>query len=93
MAAAVDDFASTVYPGVGLSAPAYNAAVVTPSDTVDLTDVSRSIYVGGAGNITLVTAGGQTVLFSAIPAGTVLNIRASRIKATATTATLIVAMW
>lgn len=76
----------------GFAAPF--AAVVTPSDTVDLAFVSRALYVGGAGNITVIMAGdGSTVLFSAVPAGLVLPIRVNRVKATGTTATLIVAMW
>lgn len=71
-----------------------NAAVVTPSDTLDLATSARALYVGGAGNVTLDTVGGQAaVLVSAIPAGTVLPIRAQRVRATGTNATLIVALW
>lgn len=73
--------------------PMGHAAVVTPSDTVDMTHVSRRLYVGGTGTITLITAGGETVLFSAVPVATQLPIQATRVKVTGTTATLIIEMW
>ena len=68
--------------------PATGHAAVTPSDTVDLATPSRAIYIGGAGNI-VVTVGGADVTY-AVAAGTTLNVVASRIKATSTTATGIV---
>jgi hypothetical protein len=73
--------------------PPTSAAVVTPSDTVDLPSVSTAFYIGGAGNLTVMMVEGMTVTFTAIPVGTQLRIRASRVMATGTTATLIIAMW
>ena len=70
-----------------------NALVVTPSDTISLAMPTRSIYIGGAGNLSVLMAGGQTTLFSALPVGTILPVSCLRINATNTTATLIVAMW
>lgn len=67
------------------------AVVVTPSDSVDL-DRDSTLYIGGTGNISVITAGGDTVLFSAIPAGTFLPVLVSRVRSTTTTATLIVAL-
>jgi hypothetical protein len=75
-----------------LSEPGANAASITPNDTADISFVSRFIYVGGAGNLTVVI-GGQTITFEAVPAGTLLPVRASRIMATGTSATFLVAMW
>ena len=69
------------------------AAAITTSDTVSLTGITRAVYVGGAGNITAIMSNGDTVLFSAVPVGTVLPIRCTRINATATTATLLIAMY
>jgi hypothetical protein len=66
------------------------AVEVTPSDTESLTFVSKRLFVGGAGNVTLVTAGGQTVEYAAVPAGAYLNVRATQVMATGTTATNIV---
>lgn len=73
--------------------PMTNAIVVTPSDSANLSVPTKSIYVGGTGALSVVMAGGQTTLFSALPVGTQLPISVVRINATGTTATLIVAMW
>ena len=89
MAAAVDQYAGIT---AGLSGNASSAVAVTPSDTTDLTYVSRWLFVGGAGNVTCIMADGTTVLFTGILAGTLLPIRCSRVKATGTTATLMVAL-
>jgi hypothetical protein len=77
----------------GLSSPFEHGAAVTPSDSVDLTQVTRALYVGGAGDVTLITAGGDTALFKAVPVGTTLNVRAARVTATGTTATNLLALW
>jgi hypothetical protein len=73
--------------------PASNAAAVTPNDSTDLTYTSRALFVGGAGNLAVVMAGGQTVTFTGVTAGALLPIRASRVMSTNTTATSIVAVW
>jgi hypothetical protein len=73
--------------------PASNAAAVTPNDSTDLTYTSRAIFVGGAGNIAVTMAGGQSVTFTGIIAGALLPIRVSRILSTGTTATNIMAIW
>ena len=70
-----------------------HAAAITPSDTVDLSAPCNAIYVGGAGALTVITVGGETVAFPAVPAGAIIPIRATRIKATGTVATNLVAMW
>jgi hypothetical protein len=72
--------------------PASTAKVVTPSDTTTIGGC-RGLYVGGAGNLTLDFADGATnIVFSGIPAGTVLPVAPFRVKA-ATTATSIVALY
>jgi hypothetical protein len=73
-------------------APATRAVPVTPNDGTDLTYNAKALWVGGAGNINLDTIGGDTILISGIPAGTVLPIQARRVRSTNTTATLIVAL-
>lgn len=76
-----------------LTAPARDADLVVPNDTVDLPALPRAVYVGGAGSLAVVMAGGQTVTFHGLAAGAILPIRASQILATGTTAGDIVAMW
>jgi len=77
----------------GLDAPAHHAAAVTPHDSNDLTNDARGLYVGGDGNIVLITTGGNEVTFSNAKAGSILPIRTARVKATGTTATNLVALW
>ena len=72
--------------------PAGWAEAVTPSDTVDLAYTSRGIYVGVTGNVALITEEGNTVTFTAVPAGTTLAVKATRILATGTTATSLLAL-
>lgn len=81
-------------PGVSSNdGAASNAVAVTPSDSVNLTNPSRSLYIGGAGNVTVVTVGGQTITFPSVPAGSLLPIQVSRVNATLTTATNIISLW
>lgn len=77
----------------GLDSPVENAAAVTPDNDNDLDTVTRALWVGGSGNISLDTVGGDTVTISGISAGTLLPIRVARVRSTSTTATNIVALW
>lgn len=86
---AVDDFA-TIQPS--FQSPLTAGASVTPSDSTDLTDVTRAVYVGVAGDLTVVINGGNLTI-SGVTAGSLLPIRVSRILATGTTATKITAFW
>jgi hypothetical protein len=75
-----------------LNSPASNAATVTPS-TSPLSYTTRGLWVGGAGDVNVTMAGGGNVVFSGVPAGTLLPIRVTHVLATSTTATLIDALW
>lgn len=72
-----------------------NAVAVTPSDTNTYSS-PVSIYVGGAGNVSIVPwdsgPGGAAVVFVAPPVGTVIPCRAIIVTATNTTATNLVAI-
>lgn len=72
--------------------PASNAAVLTKSD-VTVISPTRALYIGGTGNANVRMVGGQTVLFSSLPVGTILPIAIDQLLETSTTATLVVAMW
>lgn len=78
------------------------AAAVTPSNTVDIPSVSTQdgtgnngcvLYVGGFGDVRVLTAGGDDVTFVGINGGTFVPVQVLRVFATNTTATDIVAMW
>lgn len=58
---------------------------VTPSDSTTLSNV-RGIWVGGAGNVVVTTAGGDVTL-NGVTAGTLIPVKATKVKATGTTAT------
>lgn len=75
------------------SGPARNLYAVTPHDTNDLAAACRGLWIGGAGTITVDVEGvGEEILISGVPAGTLLPICATRVYATGTSATLIVAL-
>jgi len=76
-----------------LDAPASHAEAVTPNDGADLTTSARGLYIGGAGDVVLVTTGGDEVTFSSLTAAAILPVRTARVKSTGTTATNIVALW
>ena len=76
-----------------LDSPAAGGEAVTPHASTNLAQVSRGIYVGGAGNVAAVMANGAVLVFSAVPAGTLLPIRCVRINAVNTTATLMLALY
>ena len=79
-------------PTVTLSEPARTAEAVTPSDSVDLTYVSRALYIGVAGDIVVNMKDiGTSITFKAVPVG-ILPIRVSRVLSTGTTATNIVSL-
>lgn len=77
-------------------APARRVAVVVPSDSIDLPDTPKGLYVGTGGDITLIAVGAPTgaagVLFRNIPSGSLLPVRTRRVTATGTTASDIVAL-
>jgi hypothetical protein len=85
-----DNFANH---STGLDSPAGNAYQVTTSDGADQAFTTRGIYVGVAGNVKVTTAGGNAVTFVAVPAGSILPVRAARIWATGTTATNLIGMY
>ena len=79
---------------IGISQLAY---AVSPSDSADLPNgACRYIYVGGTGDISVIMGEDITntpVVFKAVPVGTLLAIQASRVRATLTTATNLVALY
>lgn len=68
-----------MYPG--------SAALVVTSDTVNFAAPSV-VYVGGGGNVRVLTAQNDDVVFSNLNAGTVVPVQVLRVFATNTTATL-----
>lgn len=76
-----------------LTSPSYTGAfAITPSDTTPIN--CRAIYVGGAGNVAVKSAGGTAVTFTAPPVGTIIPIGldGGQVMATNTTATLLIGL-
>ena len=76
--------------------PGLSAAVVTPSDTDDLPNYSRMLYIadGGTGQNVKVTMlnGGDPIVFRNVPTG-ILMVQARKVWVDATTAGDIIALW
>ncbi len=72
---------------------AHTAASVTASDSTVL-PTTRALYVGVAGNVAVMMAHEDTaVTFVGVLAGSILPIQVTKVMATNTTATSIVALW
>jgi hypothetical protein len=86
--------ATAAYLSADATVSAHRASAVTTSNSTIYEQPTRALYIGGAGNLTVDMAdGGSSVLFVGVPAGTLLPIQVTRIYATATTATSIVALY
>lgn len=69
------------------------AVAITPSDATNFTDgACHAIYVGGAGAVVAIV-NGTAITFSGAAAGSVIEIRATRVNATGTVATGLVALY
>lgn len=72
-------------------AGARECTAVTKSDVTTYSPMFDALYVGGAGNVTIVDGDGNTVEFVGVPAGTILPVNAYQVM-DATTATSIVGL-
>ena len=74
--------------------PPENAYAITPNDGTDLAIVTRGIYIGVAGNLEVILVGDTTsVIFVGLNAGSLLSVRAKRVKAAGTTASSLLAVY
>jgi hypothetical protein len=71
---------------VQLNSQAYHDADVTPSDSTDLANVSRSLYVTNGGVVVYTTVSGETVTRT-FPDNYIVPVRVKRVWSTGTTAT------
>ena len=84
--AAVDRWANVdTYPAgtlAPLSGPAVRAFAITPNNTTDLAYVTRAIYCGAAGDLTVTLLGmvdGNFCTFTGVAAGTMFPLRVKRV--------------
>lgn len=76
----------------GLESPARDGFAITPSDSNTLPEVTRALYVGAGGSVSLILASGATVTLSGVAGGTLLPLRTRQVRATGTTASAIVGL-
>lgn len=81
---AVDNFK---YHPAALDVPATRHHAITPSDATDLAVIPRYLYVLTSGNLSLVDEKGTAITYP-VTAGQRLEFRATRVRATGTTATV-----
>lgn len=80
-----------------LTRPGASTVAVTPHNSTDISQLNneypRALWVGGAGNVVIVTPDGVTNTITGVPAGTLLPIQTRRVNSTNTTATSMVAIY
>jgi len=81
----------SAYRTANATVAAHGAVAVTPSDSTEL-QVTRGLYVGTSGNLSVVMADGQTIVFSSVPIG-MFPIQVTKVLSTNTTASNIVAVY
>lgn len=75
------------------AAPGTKLVAVTPNDSTDL-GVVRALYVGAGGNVAVVAIhDSSAVTLVGVPTGTIIPVMVSKVMATNTTATSIVAIY
>jgi len=82
--------------GNATRAPYTRAVAVTPSDTVDLTEVSRGLNVHSAlasCPVKVMMQGDTVAVILQLQTGFIYPLRVSRVYATGTTATTVVALY
>ena len=67
--------------------------IYSMSSQAGLGNTGCFLYIGGTGNVSVITIGGDQLTFAGVPAGTTLPIQVRKLRATNTTATLINALW
>lgn len=81
---------------IPLPGSAIHAFTVTKSDSTVFTQPTRYIYVGGAGDVAVLMSGDvspNSVIFKAVPVGTVLSLSVQQVLSTGTTATNILGLY
>jgi hypothetical protein len=77
------------------------AALVTVSDTINIPNIASTetpnsgcvLYVGTTGNIRVLTAGGDDIIFTGVAGGSYMPVQVLRVFDTDTTASNIIALW
>ena len=76
-----------------LTAPAAQCFIITPSDTAELTQATKAIFVGEGGDVQLLSIENDApVTFRNLPSGSTLDVRVRQVLQTGTSATDIIGL-
>ena len=78
--------------GDGLGTPARRAYAVAPHDTDPLPVLAKALWVGAAGTVALRAIDGTEDVSFTVPAGQILPVRVSHVRAAGTSAGNLVAL-
>jgi len=78
---------------VSLTAPVTSAEIVTPSDSTDLNQITRALYVGVGGELSVVMLSGAVITLSNVAPGVLYPLRVQRVMATGTTASALIGLY
>ena len=72
-----------------ITGPANSGFTITPNDATELPEITRAIYIGNGGNLSVEMNKGGTLEFVNVPSGSLMPIRAKKVLE-ATTATSLI---
>lgn len=72
---------------------ASHVAAVTPSDVTVFDSSTRGLYIGGTGDVAVTMESGAVETFIGVIGGSILPIRCTKVMATNTTATALLALF
>jgi hypothetical protein len=73
--------------------PAERGFYITISGTQTLEHATRGLYVGAQGSVNVVTAGGDSLIFTDLAGGVIHPLRIRQVVASGTTATNIIGVY
>ena len=76
-----------------LTSPPEHAVAIQPQNDADLAVVTRALYVGTPGDVTVRMLDGGVVTLANVPGGSMLPLRVDRVLATGTSAGAILGLW
>jgi hypothetical protein len=79
-----------------LESPASRAAPITASDTADVAQTTKAIYIGTGGSLRVELTGmsiGSSVTFTNVPDGALLAVRVRKVWDTGTTASNFIGLY
>ncbi|MBI1619221.1 spike base protein, RCAP_Rcc01079 family [Aquamicrobium zhengzhouense] len=72
-----------------LDSPANEGFAITPSDSSDLQQVTRALYVGEGGDLAVEMRDGASLTFKDVPQGSILPLRVRKVLQQTTAAYLV----